>query len=425
MFHPMKLLLAALCITAAVADRSLAQGPALTLQPPNDLTAAQTQFAAATKPLTAQRDEKLATMRKFYADALERMQKEATAKGDLDTALAAKTEREALAVPGELSAESRKKLPAALLASRTKYDQAAMQIEAQARAQEAALIRSYLAMLDALQKRITVKGDLEGAVKVKDERQTVAARLGAIDTGKAPPAIAPLAPLTLTPSLSALSAKVAPVAVAASLQAKGSATTPAANTVVFSGPTGNGRSGAKGILLKSEPGSGSTWTFKYQRGGTAYGVEIIHPLGRGHAIVHLGKGGIGLSTPKAWTEVGYGGGDSKRVNQNKTFDEIFPLKDGQEYEVVSRMSAGGAFELLIDGKSVATGRASGADPLSLEIPEGKTFPLSGRGKLEFKGDDLPLKWSPGWAGILLGPLDDGQHSARELRYTPNAAEGAR
>ncbi len=377
------------------------------------------------KAVTAQREEKLSTAKKGYADLLERSQKEATAKGDLDGALAAKTEREELALPGELSAASRKKLTTTLLPARTRFDQTAAQIETQARAQEAALIRSYVATLDALQKRITVKGDLANALKVKEERQSVAARLTAIEAGKAPPATVPLPPLVPAPfGTAAPSANVATIDVAASLQARGGVKDPGPKTIVFDGPLGNGRHGAKGILLQAEPGVGSTWSFKYQRSGSDYGVQIIHPVGHGHAIVHLDAHGIGISTPKTWAQVGYTAGDTKHnLHESKAFAEIFPLKDGEEYQVVSRMSAGGAFEMLIDGNSVATGRANNPDPLSLEIPEGVRFPSGGRGNLEFKGPDLPLIWSPGWAGIILGPLGSGENIARELRYTPHV-EGA-
>jgi hypothetical protein len=183
--------------------------------------------------------------------------------------------------------------------------------------------------------------------------------------------------------------------------------------------------------LKSEAAAvaatraGSTWAFRYSRGGTAYGAQIIHPAGRGQMIAHLEANGVGLSTPEAWREVGYSGGDAKRVRKTRTFDKIFPLQGGLEYTVVSRLSAGGAYELFLNGELVVTGRASSASPLDLEIPEGKTFPNDGRGKLEFKGAEgapLPLKWSPGWSGILLGPLDNGEHICRDLRFYPGVAD---
>jgi hypothetical protein len=410
---------ARLCVCAVAVQAALAQGPGL-LQLPEDLPAAQAQYAAAMKKVTDQRDEKLAAARKAYAELLGRAQAEATSKGDLDGAVAAKDER-GRAISGQLTAESRKGLPVGLLPHRTRFDQGAAQIEAQARVQESGLLRTYIGTLDALQKRITMKGDLEKATQVKDERQNMATRLASIDSGKAASVVPPLAPVA--PGLAALASKMPPIEVAASLKAKGSASNAGPNTIVFDGPTGNGRSGSKGILLKAEPGAGSTWTFKYRRGGSAYPVEIIHPVGRGHVIVHITPKSVGLSTPKAWTDVGYNSGGQKETHKTKAFDEIFPLKDNEEYSIVSRMTPGGGYELLVDDKSVATGRVSGADPLSLEIAEGKGFSGSGRGTLTFKGPDLPMKWAPGWAGLILGPLDDGTHMATEIRYLPRVEAG--
>ena len=122
------------------------------------------------------------------------------------------------------------------------------------------------------------------------------------------------------------------------------------------------------------------------------------------------------------TGVGWGSGDAKQLRTNKSFDALFPLKDGQEYDVLSRMSPGGTYEFFLNGKLVATGHATSPDPLSLEIPAGKAFPSGGRGTLEFKGPELPLKWSPGWAGLILGPADRSQHAARDLRFTPGVVD---
>jgi hypothetical protein len=405
--------------TFVTVHAAFAQGSGL-LALPSDLPAAQAQFATAMKTVTDARDEKLTAARKAYAELLARAQAEATSKGDLDGAVAAKTERER-ALAGELTEEDRKKLPATLLPQRARYDQGASQIEMQARTQESAVLRNYIAMLDALQKRITMKGELDKAMQVKDERKNISERLASIESGKASRATAPLTPTT--PGLAALASKMPAIEVAASLKARGSAKDPGPNTVVFDGPGGNGRSGAKGILLKVEPGAGSTWMFKYKRGGSAYAIQIIHPLGRGHAIAHLGSKTLGIATPKSWLEIGWGNEGGKEMRKTKTFDEIFPLKEDEEYQIVSRMSAGGNYELFVDGKLVATAHVSGADPLVLDNPEGKRFSGAGRGPLIFKGQDLPMKWAPGWAGVIMGPLDEGVHIASELKYLPRATDG--
>ncbi len=90
---------------------------------------------------------------------------------------------------------------------------------------------------------------------------------------------------------------------------------------------------------------------------------------------------------------------------------MFPIKDGEEYEVVSRMSAGGAHELFINGTLVTTGHVSGAEPLSIASPE--------KDPSEFKGDGLPMKWTAGWAAVIVGPIDGGLNRASDLRFYPS------
>jgi hypothetical protein len=281
---------------------------------------------------------------------------------------------------------------------------------------------------------------------VKAERAAVSEQLGSLEAGKAAPlAAATPAPVNPAPAVTSTPPVIAPlvpppilpqkvlspgtvVEVAAEVKAKGAVKAPGENVVIFDGPPGDGRRGAKGVLLKNDPltgQKGSTWTFRYVRDGSATNLEIIHPHGRGQAIFHLQKTGVGTSTPASWTEVGYGGGDSKRVKQARAFAEIFPLKDGDEYEVISKLSPTGGWELAINGKVVATARVSGAAPLSLEISPGTKYTGSGRGVGQFKGDELPLRWAAGYAGLLLGPLDSGTNACRDVRFQASAPEPGR
>jgi hypothetical protein len=403
-------------------SRSAAQESA----PPAELKTAMDQHAAAINVLAGRQEEQLAAARAWYVAALDKLQSEATSRGELDAALAVKAERER-ASANKLTAEDAKTVAPGTLAYRQRYDQAVVQVAAQAKAQEAAVLRTYIATLDDLQKRITMRGDLTGALKVKDERTSAANRLAGtppIPVPEPPKTTAAPPPPPVAPS-STLPMAAQPIAVAGSLVAKGAATEVAPGAIVFDAPRGDGRGGAKGLLWKSDPASlrgGSTWAFRYTRGGSAQTLQIIHPSGRGQAIVHLGTGSIGLSTPKAWQEVGYGAGEKQRVKETKAFDEIFPLKDGQEYAVVSRLSTGGAFELFINDKLVATGHVAGADPLSLKIPEGKSAPNTGRGPQEFKGADLPPVWSAGWGGLIVGPIDSGENRCTEIRFYPGLAD---
>jgi len=238
----------------------------------------------------------------------------------------------------------------------------------------------------------------------------------------AAPDAPPVAPAA-TPASNDAPKPVAIISVADEIKARGSVRKPGADVIPFDGPMGNGRVGAKGVLLKNDPETGktgSTWFFTYTRAGTAYAAQIIHPLGAGQVIVHLKKDGIGISRPVDWTEVGWSGGSSTLVKMFRASAEIFPLQDGEAYEVESRLSGTGGLEVTINGKLVATAQLANASPLSLEIPAGKKFPLSGRGDLAFKGADFPLQWTAGYAGLIMAPLDGGASLCRDVRFKPSA-----
>jgi hypothetical protein len=126
-------------------------------------------------------------------------------------------------------------------------------------------------------------------------------------------------------------------------------------------------------------------------------------------ISRISKAGVRVSTPGSWYEVGYGGGDSKGVTKARGFDEVFPLKDGEMYQVVSRLDGQGGYELTIDEKLVATAQVTAASPLSLEKKSGGS---------DFKGNELPLRWAAGHAAVLVGPMDRGVNVCRQIRFWP-------
>jgi hypothetical protein len=210
-----------------------------------------------------------------------------------------------------------------------------------------------------------------------------------------------------------------PIDVAAGLQVGKGATDPQPNTVVFDCPRGDGRSGAKGILLKSNLGNGSTWSFKYIRNHENEGsVQIIHPVGRGQALITIRPKEILVDAPKLWAEAGWGGGEAKGVNEKAAFKRVFPLKDDQEYSIVSRVSTGGSFDLFVDGELVASGHTGAGKPLNLNIPPNGCRGC-GKPPVKFGGADLPLVWSAGWAGVIVGPTDHTKNETKGLQFTPS------
>jgi hypothetical protein len=123
------------------------------------------------------RDTRTAPITRSYLAALDRLEKEISARGDLDGALAVKAERERAAGKEELTAEERKKMSPSLSALRERYDKDLAPIETPALQQEQQLTRQYLVALDALQRRLTTVNQIEKAAHVRAERESAAASL--------------------------------------------------------------------------------------------------------------------------------------------------------------------------------------------------------------------------------------------------------
>lgn len=193
----------------------------------------------------------------------------------------------------------------------------------------------------------------------------------------------------------------------------------------FDGPRGDGRSGARGVAVQGGqlwPRLGTRWRFGWLRGGSAWGVQIIHPFRGGQVVIHVKKGGLGVSTPRAWTEVGYGPADAKALTRTDAYDRLFPLEDDRLYWIDSALRPDGSYELSIGDQVVATGRLGAAHPISFAIAPGRRFPrASGWGELKFGGKEFPEQWEPGGAGILLEPLDAGRNQAVGLSFAPDLA----
>ena len=370
----------------------------------------------------------------LYSDQLAALEKSATEKGNLP--LVIDVRGEAKAFRGRTGDPVLSKHPE-LARMQKIYAERIASIRSEKQATLLTLMKGHHTRLIELRTDLTKGGKIEPAMKVHEEIARLEEAAKQVRDGQALARVIPKGadhpqsptvpepPGGSEPPIGVAATGSTPALVANSVRAKGSVEGAAANVIAFDGPTGDGRRGAKGILVKSAGGgdSGSTWVFKYTRGGTARGLQIIHPRGKGQAVVYINKDSIGVSTPGEWRSVGYGGGNTKDVRKKNAFENVFPLEDNREYAVVSRMDNRGSCDVFIDGELIATARAGTAKPLSFEIPEGTKFPgSSGWDKLLFKGEGFPLEWEGDWAGILLGPLDGGTHVCADVHYCAGVAE---
>lgn len=182
-------LLAALLVPSILAAQAPADFPELeSLRGPYQRNVAAIQAA---------RDTRVAGMARMYVGSIERLQREATARGDLEGALLMKAEIERVGGGQEPTVEERKTMSQALAALRVRYEKDREPVLTAAQRQEQEQMRAYFARLDALQKRLTTQNQLEKALAVKAERERVASEFGeasaVVATG---PIIAPGTPTT-------------------------------------------------------------------------------------------------------------------------------------------------------------------------------------------------------------------------------------
>ena len=150
------------------------------------------------------------------------------------------------------------------------------------------------------------------------------------------------------------------------LEAKGKPRALFPGAVPFTGPKGDGRSGANGFLIsvyERRKTQGSRLSGFFKRRGSARGVQIVHPFKSGHLVVTVWKEFANITNDGIWH--GYGGRDSSALQKTKKFADVFPLEEGREYRLTSQLKSDGRYRLLINGIGVASARISDALPLDM------------------------------------------------------------
>ena len=142
--------------------------------PPSDLDALRQKYQEALSPIERRTEEKKAGLRKDYAAALDKAQKDAMAAGDLDAAVAAKAERERVVGNEEPTAEQKESMPRTIAGLRGNYDKGVQRIANEATADSQQVLERYLVNLQALEKTLTVRSDIDGALAVRAEREKCA-----------------------------------------------------------------------------------------------------------------------------------------------------------------------------------------------------------------------------------------------------------
>lgn len=233
-------------------------------------------------------------------------------------------------------------------------------------------------------------------------------------------------PQSASPAPPPPSPPLPPGVICESLQAKHFPNRVASNVIVLQAPMGEGRKGAVALVCPSPDGwniSGTEWRFSYTRSLTASVMQWVHPWRDGHAVITLEAGGLFVTTPKSWAEIGYSGRNAIELQRGPAWDKSIPVKDDKALAIRSVLFPNGALSVYFDGELVASTTLKEAHPLSLVLQPGVAPPQTSTwAKLEFTGEKPVTVLENGQAMILVGPLDGGIHRATNASLLIPAAK---
>jgi len=161
--------------------------PAGKQYPSLEIATLQTNYKAATERFDEECKKAVAALERSYCGALERLQKERTKAGDLDGALAAKAERERISAHNETAEKDIKIISPPLRRLRDTFDASLKKIVEDQTRRTLPAARKYIADLEALQSAITKRGDIEGALMVRSEKERFTTTFAFAPTVDGPP----------------------------------------------------------------------------------------------------------------------------------------------------------------------------------------------------------------------------------------------
>jgi hypothetical protein len=189
----------------------------------------------------------------------------------------------------------------------------------------------------------------------------------------------------------------------------------------FTGPSGDGRRGSAGFVVKAKQGEGTRLSFSFQRDATGYGFQVIHPLGKGHVLVSVQSGGVTIHRGGSWGDIGWGNpATSEQVELNADAMNLLSLEAIATYQVISELSPAGKYRLVINDKVICGRTIERADPLVLKVPQDKSvWGGSGWDRTPFAGEGFAPKLRPGHVGLILGPMDGSgpNQNLQDVRLT--------
>jgi len=133
----------------------------------------RSKYDAVLKDITSRYDAESAQLPAKYLKAVEAIQFDSQAKGDLQGVVAAKRESAQFALASDLPAEDGTELAPALKTIRAKYRQQVQQLAAKRDKEIVTLVQQYAARLSTMEKQLTKDGKIDEALAVHGEVERV------------------------------------------------------------------------------------------------------------------------------------------------------------------------------------------------------------------------------------------------------------
>jgi len=176
-----------------------ATAPQATPEATDELKLIGAPYFAAVETVSADYQKWIVATETWYLAELDKLQSARAKTGDLEGALAIKAERERIASHAPTPPEQIPTMPQSLRALRAQFDQGMKRNMDEGTRRIDLARRKYLADLEALQKRLTIAGDLDKALAVKTEKERFIAEMAAGPGMPAPqPPAAPGTPIAIT-----------------------------------------------------------------------------------------------------------------------------------------------------------------------------------------------------------------------------------
>jgi hypothetical protein len=169
----------------------MAQEPAVTNE--FDLNVVSKKYADAWRQIENRRDDRLTSMKTQYLEVLDGLYQSAISKGDLDSVIAVKAEKDRILTDVAPTDAERAALPEVLKKPRSSYDQNVARVLKEQGDQLRQLYDKYKKTLEAQERKLTVQGRVDDALAVRAEKERMMDDLPASAVDQ-PAASAPAAP---------------------------------------------------------------------------------------------------------------------------------------------------------------------------------------------------------------------------------------